>query len=66
VNHLNLLDRVEAAKYLGVSPGTMCVWVSRKQYDLPYIKVGKYVKYKVEDLNKFIETRTMRFDKTKD
>ncbi len=53
----NLLTRSEAAEYLGISPGTLEVWACTKRYDLPYIKVGRSVRYSLEDLNAFIERR---------
>jgi excisionase family DNA binding protein len=50
------LTRVEAAKFLGVTKDTLSVWASTKRYNLPYYKCGKrLVKYKLADLQKFIE-----------
>lgn len=40
-----LLSRQETAELLGVSSGTLAVWLCCKRYDLPYIKVGRLVKY---------------------
>jgi excisionase family DNA binding protein len=54
-----LLSREEAAQYLGVTPNTLAVWASVKRYPLPYVKVGRLVKYKRADLDKFIENRTI-------
>ncbi len=50
-----LLSRKEAADYLGVKLGTLDNWVSTKRYPLKYYKVGRLVKYKLEDLDAFIE-----------
>lgn len=50
-----LLDRKTAARYLGVSPGTMAVWDCTKKYDLNPLKVGRSVRYRKADLDKFIE-----------
>ncbi len=52
---ITLLSRVEAAAYLGVSAQTLAVWASTKKYRLPFIKVGRLVKYKLDDLNDFLE-----------
>lgn len=50
------LTRIEAAKFLGVTRDTLSVWASTKRYNLPYYKCGKrLVKYKLTDLQKFIE-----------
>lgn len=55
----NLLTRKEAADYLGVKEDTLAVWACNKRYILPMVKVGRLVKYKLSDLNAFIETRTI-------
>jgi predicted site-specific integrase-resolvase len=45
------------AKDLNVTEGTLQVWRSTGRYDLPYIKIGGKVMYRVADVNKFIESR---------
>ena len=55
-----LLSREQAAQFLGVSKGTLEVWACTKRYNLPYIKVGRLVKYRKSDLIKFLETRTVQ------
>lgn len=52
-----LLSREEAAKFLGVTKGTLEVWACTKRYDLPYIKVGRLVKYWLSDLIAFAQSR---------
>lgn len=54
----NLLSRTEAAAYLGVKPQTLAVWFSTKRYPLPLVKVGRYVKYRLSDLDAFINANT--------
>lgn len=49
-----LLSRKEAAAYLGVAEQTLAIWKCTKRYDLPYVKIGKLVKYKKSDLDAFI------------
>ncbi len=49
-----LLNRREAAEFLGVLPETLAVWASTKRYDLPYVKVGGRVMYRPSDLDAFI------------
>ncbi len=51
-----LTDR-EVAALLGVKPQTLAVWRSTKRYDLPYIKIGRSVKYDERDLEAFIASR---------
>jgi excisionase family DNA binding protein len=49
----------QAAEYLGVSVGTLEVWRCTKRYPLPFIKVGRLVKYRKSDLDAFLESRTV-------
>lgn len=54
-----LLSRPEAAAYLGVKVETLAVWASTKRYDLPFIRVGRSVRYDRADLNAFLDRRTV-------
>lgn len=49
------LSPKEAAEYLGVTPETLAVWRCTKRYELPYIKIGRRVMYRVRDISEFIE-----------
>lgn len=53
-----LLDEVQAAQYLDVSPGTLSVWRCTGRYQLPFLKVGRKVRYRVSDLDAWLESRT--------
>jgi len=57
MNQEPLLDRKTAARYLSVSPGTLAVWDCTKRYNLKPIKVGRAVRYRRSDLDKFLEER---------
>jgi excisionase family DNA binding protein len=50
-----LLTRKDAARYLGFAPQTLAQWACSGKYDLPFIKVGRSVKYRTSDLDTFIE-----------
>lgn len=56
-----LLDRKAAAKYLGgnkpLNPGTLAVWDCTKRYNLNPIKVGRSVRYRRSDLDKFLRAQ---------
>ncbi len=56
------LTRRQAARYLGLSPHTLEVWGTTGRYNLPFIKVGRVVQYRMADLDAFLERRTKRFD----
>ncbi|MDP1646072.1 MAG: helix-turn-helix domain-containing protein [Thiobacillus sp.] len=55
----DLMSRDEAAQYLGVSSKTLATWACTKRYPLPVVKLGRAVKYRVADLEKFIASRTV-------
>ena len=54
-----LVDEKQAAEILGITPGTLSVWRCVRRYPLPYSKIGRAVRYRVEDLERFIEQRTV-------
>lgn len=54
-----LLSRNEAAAFLGLHPGTLCVWASTGRHALPFIKVGRRAMYRREDLDKWLNARVV-------
>ncbi len=52
----NKLNRKDAAEYLGLTEGTLAVWASTGRYQLPFVKVGRKVFYRLSDLDAFIES----------
>ncbi len=54
----DLLDEKAAAQFLDNSPGTLSVWRSTGRYNLPFIKVGRNVRYRRSDLIAWLEKRT--------
>ncbi|AIL64731.1 Helix-turn-helix domain protein [Rickettsiales bacterium Ac37b] len=50
-----LLTRTQAAEYLGCKVSTLAIWKCTKRYNLPYVKIGKNVRYRLSDLKEFIE-----------
>ena len=55
---IELLDEQQAAIILQITPGTLSVWRSNGRYKLPFIKVGRNVRYKRSDLEVWLESRT--------
>ena len=45
-------DTREAASYIGCTPGTLRVWVSKRK--VPHIKVGRLTRFRKEDLDKWL------------
>lgn len=54
----DLLDEQEAAELLRVKPGTLSVWRSTGRYRLPFIKIGRLVRYRRSALIAWAENRT--------
>ena len=54
-----LLNNLQAAAYIGVSPGTLEVWRCTKRYHIPLIKVGRLVRYRKSELDGFLQHRTI-------
>jgi predicted site-specific integrase-resolvase len=57
-NNDRLLNRKEAAMFLGLSPKTLAMWHSTKRIILPVTKIGRRVFYKQSILKKFIDDNT--------
>ena len=53
-----LLPPPEAAAYIGVSKNTLSVWRCVGRYAIPFIKVGRLVRYRRSDLETWLESRT--------
>jgi excisionase family DNA binding protein len=47
----------EAAAFLGLSRETLSLWRCTQRYNLPFVKIGRLVKYKEADLLAFVESR---------
>lgn len=54
-----ILDNTSAAEYIGVSPGTLEVWRCTKRYPIPFVKVGRLVRYRQSALDAFLASRTV-------
>ena len=50
-----LLTTNEAAKVLGLPPQTLVNWRHTGRYPLPFIRVGRLIRYRSADLNDWIE-----------
>ena len=54
-----LLTQDDVAEMLGVKAATLSVWRSAGRYDLPFIRVGRCIRYRAEDVERFIEANTV-------
>ncbi|MCP4649629.1 MAG: helix-turn-helix domain-containing protein [PVC group bacterium] len=48
----------ELAEYLDIKAGTLSVWVCYKK--IPYVKVGRLVKFDLQKIEKWIEEREVK------
>jgi hypothetical protein len=51
----NLLTPAQTAETLGVTIGTLAVWRCTARYPLSFVKIGRRVMYRQNDINNFIE-----------
>lgn len=56
------LNTTEAAEFLEVSRGTLEVWRCTKRHSIPYIKIGRLVKYRLTDLEAWLKSQTIVFN----
>jgi hypothetical protein len=55
---LVLLNDVSAGIILDTKQSTLAVWRSTGRYNLPFIKIGKRVRYRLSDLLDFLDKRS--------
>jgi excisionase family DNA binding protein len=55
----DLLNTKQAAAYLGITLRTLEVWRCTKRHLIPYIKVGRLVKYRKNDLDIWLAGQTV-------
>ena len=57
---MHKLTTPQAAAYIGVTPGTLCVWrTNRVPHQPPYVKVGSRVWYLLTDLQAYMRSHTV-------
>ncbi len=54
-----LLTREQAATFLNIAPKTLANWASNGKVQIPYRKIGKSVRYRVSDLEGYLDTVKM-------
>ena len=50
-----MMTSEQAAEYLGIAAQTLAVWRSTGRYALPFVKVGRNVRYRKSDLDRFLQ-----------
>jgi len=54
-----LLSREEAARILGIKPQTLAKWAHTGRSELRMIKVGSRARYRLSDIEDFIEKNSV-------
>jgi excisionase family DNA binding protein len=58
VKNSEILNKTEAAMYMGLRPQTLDNWRSTGRYRLPFIRIGtRTIRYRREDLDQFLSSR---------
>ena len=55
----DLLKEKEAADYLLNEPNTLAVWRCTGRHSLPFVRIGKSIRYRRGDLRKFVASRVV-------
>jgi excisionase family DNA binding protein len=53
------LTTEQAAEHLGVSKATLETWRCTGRYDLPFVRVGRAIRYNRADLDAFLARNTV-------
>ena len=54
-----LFTESQTAEYLNIKRQTLTVWRSTKRYALPFVRVGRSIRYRRRDLELFLTARTV-------
>jgi hypothetical protein len=54
-----LLTEDQAAEILTLQPQTLATWRCTRRYGLPFVRVGRAVRYRLTDLENFLASRTV-------
>jgi excisionase family DNA binding protein len=58
-----LLTTEEAAALLGAKPQTLSIWRCTRVRNIPFVKIGRLVRYRERDLIAWLEKNTIRGDR---
>jgi predicted DNA-binding transcriptional regulator AlpA len=62
----SLLDSRQVAGFLGIAPATLKWWrLSAQQSGPDFIRVGGVIRYSMQDLRQYLESRTVRSGESK-
>lgn len=53
-----LITEAEAAELLCIKPQTLAAWRCRATQDLPFVRVGRAIRYRLSDVEDWLARRT--------
>ena len=56
----SLLTTEQAAQFLNIKPRTLVVWRHEGRSELPFVRLGRAVRYRSQDIKIYIERNTFR------
>jgi hypothetical protein len=59
---IELWDPSQTAAAINVTAGTLAVWRCTKRYALRYVRVGRKIRYRPQDVEAFLASRTVAGD----
>jgi excisionase family DNA binding protein len=59
VDHDSLMTRQEAARFLQVNAQTLASWACNGRYKIPFMRVGRAIRYRRSDLESWLASRTV-------
>jgi excisionase family DNA binding protein len=57
-----LLNTDEAAALVGAKPSTLSIWRCTKRHNIPFVRVGRLVRYREQDVLGWLERNTVHSD----
>jgi len=55
-----IFNEKEAAAYMRFSPGSLAVFRCKKTHDLKYFKIGRSIRYRKSECDRFLEARLIK------
>jgi excisionase family DNA binding protein len=54
-----LLTTAQAADYLSIKAHTLEIWRCARRYELRFVRIGRNIRYRKEDLDSFLAAHTV-------
>ena len=62
----DLISPDEVAEILGVATQTLAIWRCARRYGLPFVRVGRLIRYRKADVEAWLTARTQKGDERHD